>query len=103
MRESAIEKKLALGIKGLGGECFKFVSPSNVGVPDRIVILGGRVVFVEVKTDAGRLSEIQKWQIARMRKSGADVRVLYGQKGVDDFIHELQSACLPRTCDAVDN
>lgn len=74
-------------VRERGGLCFKFVSPGNPGVPDRLILLpGGRVVFVELKTEGGRLSELQKWQIAEMEKRGADVRVLKGLGAVRAFV-----------------
>lgn len=59
-------------------------------MPDRLV-LGplGRVIFVELKTETGRLSAVQSAQIAKLRRLGQDVRVLYGRKGVEDFIQEV--------------
>lgn len=57
MKESEIEARLVRGVKALGGVAYKFVSPGNVGVPDRLVVLpGGRVIFVELKAEGGRLS-----------------------------------------------
>ena len=38
MLEKDIERKLVAGVKRSGGKAYKFVSPGNVGVPDRIVI-----------------------------------------------------------------
>lgn len=49
--EKDIEKFLNDNIKKLGGRSYKFVSPGNSGVPDRIIFLpGGRIYFVELKT-----------------------------------------------------
>ena len=93
MKESAIEARLVRMVRELGGLCFKFVSPGNPGVPDRLIILpGGRVVFVELKTEVGRLANIQKWQLDEMRKRGADVRVLRGLEEVKGFVEEVFSA-----------
>lgn len=90
MRESAIEKKFIRELRKLGCAAYKFVSPGNGGVPDRIVITPrGRVVFVELKTDAGKLSPVQKAQVGRLRKHKQDVRVLYGPEGVAEFIEEV--------------
>ena len=87
MRESEIEKKLVRAVRGIGGLCFKFTSPGNPGVPDRVVILpGGRVVFVELKAQFGRLQKIQKWQLEQMRACGADVRVIKGLDEAECFI-----------------
>ena len=78
MRESSIESYLVRKVKEHGGLCYKFVSPGNPGVPDRIVITPtGKTVYVELKTEIGRLAKMQKWQRSELEKRGADVRVLY--------------------------
>lgn len=91
MKERLIEKHLVDMIKMLDGMCLKFISPSNAGVPDRLVILpSGKIIFVELKTDVGRLSKIQEHTIDEMKKRNADVRVLYGMKDVEDFLNEVK-------------
>lgn len=88
--ERDIEKRLVSGVRRCGGVAFKFVSPGQVGVPDRIVALpGGRIVFVELKTEKGRLSGRQKVQIERLTALGFEVRVLYGSRDVDEFLREV--------------
>lgn len=90
MRESSIESKLVRMVRERGGLCFKFISPGNPGVPDRIVITpAGRTVYVELKTEAGRLAAIQKWQHEELRKRGADVRTLKGLEQVKAFVEEV--------------
>lgn len=90
LKESTIEAKLVRKVRELGGLCYKFVSPGNPGVPDRLIILPeGRVVFAELKTEIGRLANIQKWQLEELRKRGADVRVLKGLDQVMDFLQEV--------------
>nr|DAN07635.1 MAG TPA: Nuclease [Caudoviricetes sp.] len=90
MRESSIESKLVRMVRERGGLCFKFVSPGNPGVPDRIVITpAGRTVYVELKTEVGRLAAIQKWQHEELRKRGADVRTLKGLEQVKAFVEEV--------------
>ena len=90
MLEKEIERRMVLEVKKRGGLCYKFVSPSNPGVPDRIVITpDGRVIFVELKTEIGRLSNIQKWQRSEMQKRGADVRVIKGWDAAKAFIEEI--------------
>lgn len=92
MKESAIEARLVREVKKRGGLCYKFTSPGSPGVPDRIVILpGGRTVYVELKTEIGRLAKIQQWQIAELRKRGATVRVLKGMDQVLDFLEEVDA------------
>ena len=92
MRESTIEARLAREVRKLGGLCYKVTSPGAPGVPDRIIILpGGLVVFVELKTEIGRLAKIQKWQIEELRKRGANVRVLKGMDQVLAFLEEVKT------------
>lgn len=70
----------------------KLVSPSNDGVPDRLVLLpGGRVIFVELKTDTGRLSTLQEFVHGRLRRLGMDVQVLYGRDEVLAFVKEVEN------------
>lgn len=90
MKEAAIEAKLARMVRERGGLCYKFVSPNQPGVPDRIIITPeGRVVFVELKTEIGRLAKIQKWQIGEMQKRNADVRVVKGLDQVKALVEEV--------------
>lgn len=91
MRESVIEARLRDGVKAMGGICWKFVSPGTTGVPDRIIILpGGRIIFAELKADAGRTSDIQQYRINELRRIGADVRILKGLSQVKAFLEEVQ-------------
>lgn len=91
MREKDVEQILRKGVKGLGGLCYKFVSPGNTGVPDRIVVLpGGKVHFVELKTETGRLSKIQQVQQNRLSGCGVRVRVLRGPEEVLQFIQQCR-------------
>lgn len=48
--ESVIESWFRDKVKERGGRAFKFTSPGQVSVPDRLVLLpGGRMFFVELK------------------------------------------------------
>lgn len=93
--ERDVEKRLIKEVKARGGLTYKFVSPNNPGVPDRIIIMpGGHVHFVELKTETGRLSGLQKWQIDQLQKAGAHVVVLYGIGDVEFFAREVLSSDL---------
>ena len=90
MRERNVEKKLRAGVKDRGGLCLKWTSPGNDGVPDRIVIMpGGRVYFAELKTDTGRLSPVQVYQLDRLMALGCDTSVIRGAEGVVRFFERL--------------
>lgn len=91
MREKDIEKILVAEIKKLGGRAYKWLSPGNDGVPDRIVILPGLPpVFVELKSDTGKVSMLQEVQIRRLQDLGQRVKVLKGLTAVRDFLEDCK-------------
>lgn len=86
MHEKDIEKILVDEVKKLGGRAFKWVSPGNAGVPDRIVVFPNRTpVFVELKSEKGSLTPLQAAQIDRLRGLGQAVFVVKGIDGVSNF------------------
>ena len=90
MLEKDIEKIFTAEIKRAGGKAYKFMSPGNDGVPDRIAMLpGGQLVFVELKTDTGRLTKLQELQRRQIAELGQTVRVLHGLAEVRDFFLEF--------------
>lgn len=92
MTEKQVEQRLVNGVKALGGSAYKFVSPGNVGVPDRLVVMpGGRVFFVELKTDNGRLSKMQARQMERLMELRQQVECLHGRGDVDRFLKKLEA------------
>lgn len=91
MRERDIEQWLRHQIESMGGKAFKFTSPGNDGVPDRLAVFpGGRIYFVELKTDRGRLSPIQVWQQDRLDALGCQVRTIKGMAEAEAFIEEVR-------------
>lgn len=87
--ERDIEQKLGAIVRKRGGLYYKFTSPGNVGVPDRIVITPqGKIIFVEIKTESGVLSKMQKIQIERLKANRVDVRVIKGWASAEKFIEE---------------
>ena len=88
--ECRVESYLVSGVKNLGGVAYKFVSPNNSGVPDRIIIMpGGKVSFVELKREDGQLTTLQRRQITRIRNLGCRAEVLHGMAEVSSFLLQL--------------
>ena len=86
LAEKKIEQLLRDAVRSVGGRAYKFVSPGNDGVPDRIVCLpDGKTIFVELKTAKGRLTKLQNGQIQRLEDMQQDVLVIYGVKGLVAF------------------
>lgn len=87
--ENPIERYLVKACRGQGFLCLKFTSPARGGVPDRIVVSPAQIVFVEVKRPGTGPTRRQQATHAKMRRHGAEVRVLNSQSGVDCFIADL--------------
>lgn len=91
--ESRLERQFALKVSHIGGKAYKFVSPCNRGVPDRICVFpGGQIWFVELKTETGKLASEQCVQLAKLEALGFRVRVAVGKEGVDDVIQEMRAS-----------
>lgn len=89
-RENKVERYLDTQVKKwLGGTTRKWVSPGVDGVPDRLVIVSGKVVMVEVKTLDGKLSPMQEREHDRLREHGMEPITVYGEEGVDRFINMM--------------
>jgi len=90
--EKRVEALLVSGVKQMGGLAYKFVSPGNSGVPDRIILMpGGKIYFVELKREDGQLTNLQKRQINRIQKLDCQVDVLHGMVEVSNFLLRLQA------------
>ncbi len=89
MLERDIESRLRLGIKALGGKAYKFSSPGNNGVPDRIVLIQGKCFFVELKRPGQDLSPRQRAVRKDFKKLGFEVYKLDTIDDVDKFLEEV--------------
>ena len=89
MKESHVEKTLRLQVKARGGWAIKFL-PSVLGLPDRIVLLpGGRIYFVELKSPTGTVEPHQTVIHNRLRTLGFVVEVLNTPTAVESWVASL--------------
>lgn len=92
MLEKELEKKLVAKVKKLGGKAFKFVSPGNAGVPDRLVILPeNKIGFAEMKRPGGTTTKLQDKQIKFIKSLKCLVMVIDSETKIDRFIERLQT------------
>lgn len=90
MLEVKIEQKLREKVKKLGGRAYKFVSPGQAGVPDRLIVLpGGKVGFAELKKPGGRPRKLQKMQIKFLQNLGCKVMVIDSEEQINKFINKI--------------
>ncbi|MEW6957081.1 VRR-NUC domain-containing protein [Trueperella pyogenes] len=87
-----IEQALKHGVEAAGGICWKLVSPGTNGVPDRICIMRGRVVFVELKAPGRQPRPIQARRIRQLRDRGMSVLVVDSTDGIREVLDALSAA-----------
>ena len=88
MLEKQIEAWMRKQIEKMGGKFFKFVSPGNDGVPDRIAVLpGGFICFVELKRDGEKLRELQEHVCQGLEELGCNVRRV---RGMDEEVQVIE-------------
>ena len=90
MRESYIEKNLALAVKKRGGLALKFVSPGLSGVPDRLLLFSnGKLAFVEVKAPGGKLRPLQIKRKVQLETLGFLVYCIDDIKAIGGMLDEI--------------
>jgi hypothetical protein len=76
MLESYIERRLVEYVKSLGGLCIKLDAQSYSGIPDRMIILPHKILFVELKQKGKKPRPLQEVWIERLRKLNQEVIVI---------------------------
>ena len=59
-----------------------------VGIPDVLACVNGRFLALEIKSEKGKPSKLQLWQIAEIRKSGG-IAVIVHPKDYDTLLKLL--------------
>lgn len=92
MLESEVEKKLCKRVKEeLHGRAFKWVSPGQNGVPDRIILVPmGRIYFVETKAPGKKLRKLQERVRGLIQKLGFVVLRIDTLEKVEVFIRQVK-------------
>ncbi len=70
MLESLIEKKVVAYCKTRGLLTYKFTSPNNRGVPDRVIMGDGLLLFMELKQLGKKPTPLQQYEHQRITKAG---------------------------------
>lgn len=82
--EGKIEKALCDRVKALGGEVRKVQWIGRRGAPDRLVLLPGRHVFVELKRLGAVPEAHQSREFSRLVMAGFDVVVIDSLEQIDE-------------------
>lgn len=74
--EKVIEGKVRKFAMGLGWKVYKFTSPMQCSVPDRIFIQGGTVLFIEFKRKGCMPTKAQAHELACINARGVPALVV---------------------------
>ena len=76
MLERDIESKVCKYAKGRGWLCFKFTSPANRAVPDRVFFKDGVCLFIEFKAKGKKPTKLQAHVHRKLHSHGFTVHVI---------------------------
>ena len=87
--EATLDRILVRECKRRGVACIRMTG--DPGIPDRLIIARGWYVWVELKTDVGRVSADQTAYHAMLRRHGGYVMLARGRTGLTDVLATLDA------------
>ena len=100
-KESAVQKALVDAIlKDFPGAYVRKIAQSmysHNGIPDLIGCINGNFFAVEVKTEKGRPSRLQDYEIKLIKEAGGTALICYGKDAIPAIVMELHK-CKNMNC-----
>ena len=91
--EKTLEANLYSMVKQIGGHALKFTSFSEIGFPDRIVLMPkGKIYWVELKSEREKPRLIQRLRHEELQGLGFQVFVIDCTKKLNEFIELIREA-----------
>lgn len=85
--EKAIERYLVEQARLNGLLCLKYSNSNMVGYPDRLLVIpGGAVIWVELKSKGRKPTKVQQMRIAELTGMGHPVLVIDNKPDIDKLI-----------------
>lgn len=98
-REAQVEGSLVRYAAKKGVLTFKFSSPSHRGVPDRIFMCNGNVLFLEIKRPGERPTKLQEHTMRAIKNCGVAVDWVDneddGKAFIDSLLEAKNCGCIP--------
>lgn len=89
MRESEIEWRCRKLAKARGFILVKWTSPGTHGVHDRLLIIPGRIIPVEIKAPGGKLSRWQERFHAKLDAMGVRHHTVWSVEEFEAILNQL--------------
>ena len=96
IRENQVERHFKREVERHGAVVWKFVSPNQSGVPDRVVLMPtGEAVFAEIKAPGKKPRPLQQAVFQKMERMNFHVWVIDSYAAVSEFVdHYVKVGCL---------
>lgn len=92
MSEKELEKLFVREVVKAGGKAYKFVSPGQTGVPDRLVVFpGNHIGFVELKAPGKKPRPDQQYQQRRLIDFDCFVANLDNPESIGPIINKIKT------------
>ena len=85
MRESQLQTKIRKRLESSQWLVVKLIQTNRNGIPDLMCIKGGRVMFLEIKTPEGVVSELQQHMLDKLNACGCHARVIRSVEEIDVY------------------
>ena len=80
--ESLVARAMLAAVKRKGGIARKLEFSGRAGAPDYLVAVNNRVAFIELKSERGKLSDIQRSEFSTLAKYG--IKPIFVAFGADN-------------------
>tara|TARA_Y100000052_G_C2946463_1_gene84184 strand:+ start:483 stop:722 length:240 start_codon:yes stop_codon:yes gene_type:complete len=79
MKEQDIQRKRIKDLEDQGYYVLKLIKTNKNGIPDLLAIKkGASVIFSEIKTKNGKISELQKYRLKELKENGFQTEIYRG-------------------------
>lgn len=90
--ESLVARAMLAAVKRKGGIARKLEFSGRAGAPDYLVAVNNRIAFIELKSDSGKLSNIQRAEFSTLAKYGVKpIFVAFGADNARTIIDNMAS------------
>jgi Holliday junction resolvase len=79
MKEQQIQTKRIKQLEAEGYYVLKLIRVNKTGIPDIIALKENEILFSEIKTPKGKLSEIQKYRMKELESYGFKTELYNGE------------------------
>lgn len=86
MLESVIQRAVIIALRNNGWLVVKHIQTNLNGWPDLQALKNGRCVFIEVKGEKGKLSQLQSLRHEHIRKMGFEIIVVRNDNDIKHLL-----------------